>query len=211
MAEDKESKFELELLCKNIQSVDRTTRQKALKEFLKIISDAPSKDEILSKYLDETYLHLIRCYADKFESCRSLAISIVSVFLSKFTSPNQYFLDYIVPIVWRRLGQTEIVEESEELQLQLLEQIEEIVDRFKSNDGDSLMGVYNDLIDILLRNLSNRFANAQRKCCDVIKKLANATKSFYLKAECLVDPLIELLKHQQSATRILAIEAIGKN
>lgn len=207
---EKENNFEFELLCKSIQNSDKTTRQNGLKQLLKLVSNLKNSDENLLEVFQETYLHLIKCYSDKFESCRSMAISTVSEFLSNLSTAHHFFLEYIIPIIRRRIGRAELIEESEELQLQLLHQTEQIVDKFKSNENDNLMTVYNDLIDIIVRNLSNRYANAQRKSCEIIKKLAKATKSFHLRAEDLVDPLIDLLAQRQSATRILAIEALGE-
>lgn len=205
---ESERNLEFEVLCKNIQSSEKSKCQAALKELLKIVSDQ-ADDENLKKLLDQTYLHLVKCYTDRFESTRSLAISIVSRFLNGFRSRNEYFLDYILPTIRRRIGLPELIEQSEELQLQLLEQVWEIVEHFQSTDEDLLMRVYNDIMDIVIRNLTNRYANAHRQCCKVIQLLATATPSFCRRAESLVDPLTELLCHRQSATRITAIETLG--
>lgn len=206
--DESERNLGLEVLCKNIQSSEKSVRQKALKQLLEIVSKQTNDDD-LKKLLEQTYLHLIKCYADRFEAIRSLAISVVNHFLKNFQMNNDFFLDYIIPTVRRRIGLAEMIEVSEELQLQLLEQIEEIVDRFRAKDVDFLMRSYNDIIDILARNLSNKFANAHRQCCKVIQVLATATPSFYMRAETLIDPLIELLSHRQSATRITATETLG--
>lgn len=200
------------LWCKNIQSNDKSIRQAALKDLLKAVSEQAGDDDL--KYLfDQTYLHLIKCYADRFEATRSLAISVVDQFLHSFGTRNEAILDYIVPTMRRRIGLPELIESSEEIQLELLEQLELIVDKFrttKDDDGDHLMRSYNDIIDIAARNLGNQYSDAHRQCCKVIQVLAVATSSFYMRAECLVDPLIELLSHRQSATRVTAIETLGK-
>lgn len=205
---ESERNFDLELLCKNIQSNEKSKQQTALKELLGVV--AQQKNDVdLKRVLDQTYLHLVKCYTDRFESTRSLAILIVNEFLTRFDGRNDFFLDYILPTIRRRIGLPEMIEESEEVQLQLLEQIGQIVDKFQSTDEDYLMRVYNDLMDILIRNLSNQYANAHRQCCKVIQLLAIATPSFYMRAENLVDPLIALLSHRQSATRTTAVETLG--
>lgn len=204
-----ERDLELEVLCKNIQSGEKSKRQTALKELLKIVSKQ-TNDEDLKKLLDQTYLHLVKCYTDQFESTRSLAISIVNELLIRFTARNEFFLEYILPTIRRRIGLPELVEESEEVQLQLLEQVGCIVDKFQSREEDFLMRAYNDIMDIVTRNLCNQFASAHRECCKVIQLLAIATPSFYMRAENLVDPLIELLCHRQSATRATAVQTLGK-
>lgn len=202
------SDFELQLICINIQSADKSIRQRNLNALLQILKDSKTDDD-LSKILNETYLFLVKGYADKYESCRLLTITIVSQFLSGFNERKDFFLEYIVPTMRRRIGMAEMVEESEELQLQLLDQLLEIVEKFSSRDEDLLMRAYNDIVDILFRNLSNRYAVAQRQCCEIIKNLAVATKSFRMRANCFVDPLITMLSHRQSANRILSVETLG--
>lgn len=203
-----ERNLEVELVCKNIQSIEKSKRQIALNELLQIVLKQ-SNDVELKKLLDQTYLHMVKCYTDKFESIRSLAISIVNAFLNGFQSRNDFFLDYIVPTIRRRIGLSELIEDSEEVQLELLQQLERIVDKFQSQNEDYLMRIYNDIMDIVIKNLSNNYANAHRQCCNVVQVLAKATPSFYMRAESLVDPLIVLLCHRQSATRIIATETLG--
>lgn len=205
---ESERNFDLELLCKNIQSNEKSKQQTALKELSGIVSQQ-TNDVDLKRILDQTYLHLVKCYTDRFESTRSLAILIVNTFLNRFDGRNEFFLDYILPTIRRRIGLPEMIEDSEEVQLQLLEQIGQIVEKFQSTDEDFLMRVYNDIMDILIRNLSNQYANAHRQCCKVIQLLAIATPSFYMRAENLVDPLIALLSHRQSATRATAVDTLG--
>lgn len=208
MCEEMERNLELEVLCKNIQSGEKVIRQKALKELLELVSKQ-TNDIDLKHLFDETYLHLLKCYADRFEATRSLAISIVNQFLKSFKMRNDFFLDYIIPTIRRRIGAPELIEESEELQLKLLKQVAGIVDKFRSEDEDFLMRSYNDIIDIIARNLTNQYSNAHRQCCRVVQVLATATPSFCMRAETLIDPLIELLSHRQSASRITAVETLG--
>lgn len=205
---ESERNLELEIICKNIQSNEKSKRCAALKELLQIVSKQ-STDHDLKDILDKTYLHLVKCYTDKFESIRSLAISIVDEFLNRFQTQDEYFLDYIVPTIRRRIGLPELVEESEEVQLDLLVQVGHIVDKFQADCEDGLMRAYNDIMDIVIRNLTNQYANAHRQCCRVIQLLARATPSFHVRSESLVDPLIELLCHRQSATRTTAVETLG--
>lgn len=204
-----ERNLELEELCKNIQSNERRVRQKALENLLEIVRSQTNDDDLKSLF-GHTYLHLIKCYADRFEVIRGLAISVVNQFLDGFKARNEYVLEYIVPSIRRRIGLPELIENSEEIQLKLLQQTEAIVKKFRSTDEDYLMRNFNDLIDIANRNLTNQFSNAHRQCCNVIQVLAIATPSFHTRAETLIDPLIELLSHRQSATRVTAVETLGK-
>lgn len=206
--EESERKLKLEVLCKNIQSSEKSVRQRALKELLDLVSKQTNDDD-LKELFEGTYLHLLKCYADRFEATRSLAISVVNQFSDAFEMRNDFFLDYIIPTIRRRIGAPEMIEGSEELQLKLLEQLEGIVDKYRSKDEDFLMRSYNDIIDIVARNLTNPYSNAHRQCCKVIQVLATATPSFYMRAETLIDPLIELLSHRQSASRITAVDTLG--
>lgn len=206
--EESERKLELGVLCKNIQSSEKSVRQRALKELLELVSKQTNDDD-LKELFEGTYLHLLKCYADRFEATRSLAISVVNQFSDAFEMRNDFFLDYIIPTIRRRIGAPEMIEGSEELQLKLLEQLEGIVDKYRSKDEDFLMRSYNDIIDIVARNLTNPYSNAHRQCCKVIQVLATATPSFYMRAETLIDPLIELLSHRQSASRITAVDTLG--
>lgn len=176
---------------------------------LQILKDSETDDD-LSKIFNETYLFLVAGYADKYESCRLLTITIVSQFLSGFNERKDFFLEYIVPTMRQRIGMSEMIEESEEIQLELLEQLVKIVKKFTSRDEDHLMHTYNEIVDILNKNLSKRYAIAQRQCYEIIKNLAVATKSFSMRANYFVDPLISMLSHRQSANRILAIETLSE-
>lgn len=208
--DENQRKLELEVLCKNIQTSEKSVRQKALKQLLEIVANQTNDDDRKSLF-EQTYLHLIKCYADRFEATRTLAISVVNEFLTTFQMRNEYFLDYIIPTIRRRIGLPELIEESEELQLEMLQQVEGIVEKFQSNDEDLLLRSYNDIIDIVARNLINPYSDAHRQCCKVIQVLATATPSFHMRAETLVDPLIELLSHRQSASRSTAVETLGNS
>lgn len=204
--------IEMQLICKNLQSSERSIRQSALKDLLRIFEKNES-DECVDRdeWFNATYLFIIKCYSDRFEMCRSLAASIVSEFLLNSPNINDSHLDYVVTILRRRLGQGTIVEESEELRLQLAEQTLQVIQVFSANrnETDPLMRHYNDIIEIVLKTLTDPYTCVQRKICEVIIALSQATRSFHVRAESLVDPLIDLLCHRQSATRVMAIDTLG--
>lgn len=202
---------EVEMMCKKIQNTERPVRQAALKELLKIASMESQSGISSDEWFDATHLYIIKCYTDRFEMCRSLAASIISQFILNSLNVNDCYLDYIIPLLKRRIGQGAIVEESEELRLQLIQQTLDVVKVFSKgqNDEDTLMRYYNDIIDIILKTLTDPYACVQRKTCEVINALARATQTFYSRAESLVNPLIVLLHHRQFVTRIIAIETLG--
>jgi dynein assembly factor 5, axonemal len=199
---------------KHLHSAERMTRQTTLKQILEYCeSDQLSTDAALIIY-NQLYLNILKCYSDKFEMCRSLAGSIISALLQKLPD-NDYYLSCLVPAIARRIGQKELPEESEEMRLQLLQQLNEIIQKFsptekpKSEKDDRFLKCYNDVIDILLRCLRDPFPAVQRECCALIMEFAAATTCFHYRAEILAEPLILMLRHRQSPIRIATIEALG--
>lgn len=206
--------FDRELLnnvCTSLRSEERGQRQSGLKKLLKYCESSELNAENCLDIFDLVYLHILKCYADESEKCRSLATEVVSRILEKLPR-NDFYLNYIVPAIARRIGRPETVEQSEEMRLQWLEQIRDIVERYQTTEEDStdyLLKVYNDLIDILKKTLADPFPAAQRESCEIVKLLSKATPSFHFQAEALVKPLLIMLKHKQSANRTVAIETLG--
>lgn len=198
-------------VCSNLRNEERGPRLSGLKKLLKFCESSELNVNNCLDIFDLLYLHILKCYADESEKCRSLATEIVSRILEKLPR-NDFYLNYIIPAVSRRIGRPETIEESEELRLQWLEQIKDIVMRYQVDEDDSqdyLLKVYNDLVDILKKSLSDPFPVAQREACHITKLLATATPSFHYQAEALVKPLLLMLKHKQSANRSVAIETLG--
>uniref|UniRef100_A0A182XW17 TOG domain-containing protein n=1 Tax=Anopheles stephensi TaxID=30069 RepID=A0A182XW17_ANOST len=200
-----------ESFCAAVQNPDRMVRQRALKNFeANFIRDIAS-DEECSRLYDETYLHILRCYGDRFESVRTLAVSVMDVLLGKLPT-NDYYLGCIVPVLVKRIGQAETIEESEELRLQMLEQLEMLVVKYSDPDGshgDPLLKVFDSVVDILIKTLRDPYPAAQKKSCEIVIALAEATPSLHYRAEVLVEPAKSILPHRHSANRIAAVETLG--
>lgn len=213
-----ETSSKLEVWVTKFQNQDRMTRQRALKEFLEFCENENNlTKENCTELFDTVYLYIIKCYSDRFEMCRSLACSIVTELLKRLEK-NDYYLNFIVPVIAKRIGQIEIVEESEELRLQLLQQLKFIIEKYKElidhgsvriGDGkDVLLKPYNDIIDILKVCLEDSYPAILKECCAIIKSTSEASPSFHYRAESLVDPLANLLKHRQSPVRIASVQAL---
>lgn len=215
-----ENKAKLDEWIVKMQNQERMVRQRALKEFLEFCEMKGNLTEENSiEIFDSVYLCLIKCYSDRFEMCRSLSCSIVSEIL-KHLEQNDYYLSLLVPVIAKRLAVQDIVEESEEMRLQLLKQLNFIISKYKElnvtgtvqshSDGeDRLLKPYNDIVDILKISLLDSFPAILKESCEVIKVTAIASPSFHYRAESLAVPLMNLLKHRQSPIRIAAIEALG--
>uniref|UniRef100_A0A182T4L9 Dynein axonemal assembly factor 5 TPR repeats domain-containing protein n=1 Tax=Anopheles maculatus TaxID=74869 RepID=A0A182T4L9_9DIPT len=207
-----DEKMSTESFCAAVQNPDRMVRQRALKDFEKNFIHGTETDEQCSRRLfDETYLHILRCYGDRFESVRTLAVSAMDALLVKLPT-NDYYLSCIVPVLAKRIGQAETIEESEELRLQLLEQLEALVVKYSDPDGshaDPLLKVFDSVVDILIKTLRDPYPAAQKKACEIVMLLAEATPSLHYRAEALVEPAKSILPHRHSANRIAAIETLG--
>uniref|UniRef100_A0A182K4B5 TOG domain-containing protein n=1 Tax=Anopheles christyi TaxID=43041 RepID=A0A182K4B5_9DIPT len=202
----------LELFCSAVQHPERTERQRALKSFEQNFIRSGITVEECSRIFDETYLHLLRCYGDRFESVRTLAVSAMDTLLGKLP-PNDYYLGCIVPVLAKRIGQAETIEDSEELRLKLLDQLETLVAKYSDPDaarlGDPLLKVLDSVVDILIKTLRDPFPAAQKKSCEIVIALAEATPTLHYRAEALVLPAKSILTHRHSANRIAAVEALG--
>lgn len=215
-----DSKSQIDGWIIKIQNPERMVRQGALKELLQFCqAEANVSENNAVEIFDSVYLCLIKCYSDKFEMCRSLACSIISEIL-KPLEQNDYNLSLLVPVIAKRLAHHDIVEESEELRLQLLEQLNYIISKYKDlnktgnirgqGDGeDPLLKPYNDIVDILKCSLLDTYPAILKKSCEVVKATADASPSFHFRCEALVEPLISLLKHRHSAIRVASIGALG--
>jgi dynein assembly factor 5 len=212
-------KDKIQVWVVKIQNQERMTRQKALKEFLEFCESKSLSSDNAIEIFDSSYLCLIKCYSDRYEMCRSLAALIISEIL-KNLQQNDYYLSLLVPVIGKRLGSQEIVEESEEMRLQLLQQLKFIIGKYKymnetgtvkkkRDDEDRLLRPYNEIIDILKNCLMDTYPAVLKECCDIIKLTAEASPSFHYRAEALAEPLTSLLRHRHSNIRIAAIEALG--
>lgn len=215
-----DSKAKLDGWVTTIQNQERMTRQRALKELLEFCEiEGNLSSENAIEIFDLLYLCLIKGYSDRFEMCRSLSASIVSEIL-KHLEENDYYLSLLVPVIAKRLAVQDVVEESEEMRLQLLKQLNFIITKYQNlnktgtvrgqSDGeDRLLKPYNDIVDILKTCLLDSYPAILKKCCEIIKVTAIASPSFHYRAESLADPLMCLLKHRHSAIRIAAVESLG--
>lgn len=219
-------KFQVEQLCQHIQNPDRRLRQDALQKLLDYCRQ-PLQHQQAADIFSIVYLPLFRCYADRFEQCRTLAINVISALLVHLPLNNTFYAENIVPVLSRRIGQSEIIEDSEEVRLLLVQQLLDIIQQHadskeksatesaagaaRSPDShDSLLQCYNPIMDVLVKTLSDPYPMIPRTCCTCIEALAAVSAlSFPARCDQLVDPLITMLGHRQSGTRLAAVRTLG--
>lgn len=209
--EDKAVQDTCKRWCTQLQNPERMVRQNTLKEILDHFESNKLTSVNCQTYYDELYIHLLKAYSDKYEACRSMAASVVSAAL-KHLPKNSSYLEYICTILSQRLSQAEIIEESEELRLQLIQQLHDLIRKFQQEENsneDLILKAYNDIIDILIRTIKDPYPTIQKESCEIVKSLAKATPSFRYRAEVLTKPITLMLQHRYSANRAVAIETLA--
>lgn len=199
-----------EVISKNLQSPERRDRQNALKDLLNFCQDNNTTDESIIAVYGETYLYILKCYSDKYEGCRELCCEVVSEFFKRLPR-NDYYFQYVVTTLADRMGQKETLEESEEMRLLFVKQLNFLINKFRQHDEskDLMLTSYNEIINIIVKALQDNYPAVQKEACSCIKNLSEATPSFHYRAEALVKPLIVMLHHKHSQTRMAAVEALG--
>uniref|UniRef100_W8CAQ9 HEAT repeat-containing protein 2 n=1 Tax=Ceratitis capitata TaxID=7213 RepID=W8CAQ9_CERCA len=202
--------FNIEEICENLQSDNRFKKLSTLQQ-LQGRCEKESSSQIHSLF-DDTYLHLLKCYSDRFESVREKAVETVTVFINHLP-PNDFHLTNIVSTLLGRMGQQETLEPSEEIRLQYVQQLYTLIDKYvgTGNNG-SLQECYADVVCILAKALSDAFPAVQRLACSCVIELSKAADTMAIQpfTEKLTKPLYSMLNHKHSLARISAVEALGR-
>lgn len=150
---------------------------------------------------------LLRAFSDPVEKCRELAIMTVSEVL-ELTGEPCGLLQCVIPTLVQRLAQSEIVEPSEELRLQLVDLMHSAVNRCNVYVASYL----NDLVLILQRTIVDPFPDIKKASCASASLLARTVpQQFHTQSESLIAPLLTTISHQHSKVRVAAITSIGKH
>lgn len=199
-------------ICEKLQSQDRRAKISTL-EILqeKCLDTKECTESEALQIFDEIYLHLLKCYSDRFESVRDKAVETVGMFIERLP-PNDFHLVNIISTLVDRMGHQETVEESEEIRLVFIQQLLILLKRFISMDRKtSLQDCYDDIVRILVKALKDSYPAVQREACACVTELAASADSFVFKshAEPLAKALYGILNHKHSQARIAAVKALG--
>ncbi|GJQ73535.1 hypothetical protein Trydic_g13886 [Trypoxylus dichotomus] len=196
---------------RSLQSNDRKERKNAFQEFAKFVS-SKNEEWTLTKYhslFNESHIYVFTGLRDKSEPVREEAIKFIKTFLIDILPTNDYYLSYIFPMLVERLGSCEIIEESEEIRLQLVQLLENILDKYK--DNDLMKPFLDDSIVVLKETVKDKFPAIKEKSCQCIVKLAHILpRDFHMRAENLVKPVLSNFSHQRYKIRCEAISCIGE-
>ncbi|XP_059059112.1 dynein axonemal assembly factor 5 [Achroia grisella] len=198
----------LEQYINALQSELKMTRKEALLNINKEIFENPAnKDCDLTIVFPEIYAYILKSFSDESEACRETAALIVSNFIEHLPL-NDYYLTYILPVLVRRIGCPEIVEESEEIRLVLIVLVHKILDKYKVSH--LLCPFINDFTSILTKTSADPFPKVKLEACECIILLTNLLpRDFHFQSESYVKPVLTNFSYQHFRVRVAAIKAIG--
>lgn len=191
-----------------MQSTDKKTRKQSLIALQQFLCDAGFCTEELHRIFVETHMYTLNGCRDKTEIVREEAIRFLSFLIIDIMPLNDFYLTYVLPVLVERIGSIEIIEESEELRLHLLEFLQKII--LKYSQTEQLKPFLGDCIIILAEAAKDKFPAIKELSCKCILDLAHALpRDFHMQAENLIKPVVSCLGHQRFKVRVEAIKAIG--
>lgn len=193
----------------DLQSEELFRRKSALKELNRILfSDNNFSEQAYHETFSECYMQVLKCFRDKSETCREISIEIMTNFIQNL-EVNDYYLTYIFPAIVERIGTVELIEESEELRLELVNFLIAIIERYKNTN--QLVPFLNDCILILCQTVIDKYPKVKEISCKCIIELADALpRHFHMQCESLIEPVLKNFSHQHFRIRVISINTIGK-
>ncbi|KAK6170739.1 hypothetical protein SNE40_019054 [Patella caerulea] len=186
---------------------NRNTRKRALENIQRdtLLRDIALESIELQLIFKEILPPVLKVFSDPVEKCRELSTNIVMSFLKIVPDPEDH-LSYIIPVLVQRLGQQEIVENSEEQRLLLVELLKQILEF----SGKNIAMYLDDCIAILQRTIVDPYPEVKKESCRCAGYLAKKIpEHFHMQSESLIKPLLLSIAHQHSKVRAIVIEAIG--
>ena len=185
---------------------DRSKRKAALERIL----SACTAGVVIPEDRPAVLKSSLRCLEDKVERCRESAIAIVGQFVEREGSwVDAEALDWILPVLVTRLGaQAEVVEESEELRLQLLNLSLEVLVKFPHDVGSR---GYSEFYSAMLTGcVRDAFPEVKKRACQGFGMLCRAVPVTSLKT--IAVPMAKSVKlhallHKHSSVRVEALHA----
>ncbi|CAG9815936.1 unnamed protein product [Phaedon cochleariae] len=208
---DSEEKISIfKKICLGLQSSDRKVRKQTyLDTEIYLSKDIDFTDQELRVLFTETYIYLLNGLRDKTEAVREQAIKFITFLIIHKLPLNDFYLTYVFPVIVERIGTVELIEESEEVRLQMLQLLNDIITRYSNTV--QLKPFLNDCVIILCETVKDKFPSIKELSCSTIIKLAAALpRDFHNQAEVLIAPVLSCFGHQRYKVRVEAICAIGE-
>ncbi|CAG5051832.1 unnamed protein product [Parnassius apollo] len=198
----------LEQYITSLQSESKMARKQAFLKINQEIFENPMNSECdLTVIFPEIYAYILKGFSDPSEACREASVLIISNFVERLPH-NDYYLTYILPVIVRRIGCAEIVEDSEEIRLILIELVHKIIEKYKNTHH--LTPFFNDFTSILTKTSTDPFPKVKLAACECIILLSKILhKDFHFQSESYIKPVLTNFAHQHFRVRVAAIRAIG--
>ncbi|KOB75170.1 HEAT repeat-containing protein [Operophtera brumata] len=178
-----------------LQSESKLSRKKALDDInAEIFENEENGDCDLTAIFPEVYAYVLKSFSDPSELCRDASATIVSNFIEKLPL-NDYYLTYILPVIVRRIGCPEIIEESEEIRLVLIGLVRKVLDKYKVTH--LLSPFINDFTSILTKTSTDPYPKVKLEACECIIQLTKILqRDFHFQSESYVKPVLSNFAHQ---------------
>lgn len=211
MGEDSTDKLTaFKKMCLSLQSQDRKVRKQTYLDLQKFLSNTEDfTDQDLRDIFNETYMYTLNGLRDKTEAVREQCIHFIRFYYIEVLPLNDFYLTYLFPILVERIGSVEIIEESEEIRLQLLQLLDSIITKYSQTE--QLKPFLNDSVIVLAETVKDKYPAIKELSCYTILNLSQALpKDFHMQAETLVKPVLSCFGHQRFKVRVASINAIGE-
>ncbi|XP_068631779.1 dynein axonemal assembly factor 5 [Battus philenor] len=198
----------LEQYITTLQSESKIARKNAFMKINTEIFENPANTDCdLTIIFPEIYAYVLKGFSDSSEGCREISALIIANFIESLP-PNDYYLTYILPVIVRRIGCAEMIEDSEEIRLLLIQLVHKILEKYKNTH--LLSSFFNDFTNILTKTSTDPFPKVKLEACDCIILLSKILqRDFHLQSESFIKPLLTNFAHQHFRVRVAAIKAIG--
>ncbi|CAG9865292.1 unnamed protein product [Phyllotreta striolata] len=194
-----------------LQSPDRKVRKQAFLDLQGYLSNenAEFSNQDLRSIFVEIHIYVLNGLRDKVENVREQAIKFVNFLIIEKLPLNDYYLTYVLPVLVERIGTVELIEESEEIRLQILQLLDAIITKYSHTA--QLVPFLNDCVTILAETVKDKYPTIKELSCRTVIKLAEALpRDFHKQAETLVKPVITCFYHQRYKVRVEAVYAVGE-
>ncbi|VEN39068.1 unnamed protein product, partial [Callosobruchus maculatus] len=198
-------------LCQNLQSLDRKVRKQGYIEIENFLSDPEITftNQELRNIFSETHMYILNGLRDKTETVREQAITLSNFLIIEKLPINDFYLTYLFPVIVERIGTVELIEESEEIRLQLVQLLNSIITKYSNTV--QLKPFLNDCVIILAESVKDKYPAIKELSCQAIINLATALpQDFHMQAENLIKPVLTCFTHQRYKVRVESIHAIGE-
>ncbi|KAJ8931253.1 hypothetical protein NQ314_015857 [Rhamnusium bicolor] len=192
-----------------LQSHDRKVRKQSYIDMEKFLSNEDFNNQELRNIFCETHMYILNGLRDKTETVREQAITFLHYFFINKLPLNDFYLTYLFPVLVERMGSVELIEESEEIRLLLLQLLDAIITKYSNTS--QLKPFLCDSVLILAETVKDKYPAIKELSCHTVIKLAKGLPTdFHMQAEILIKPIISCFYHQRYKVRLESINAVGE-